>query len=137
MTYWDGTATVLHYTNGQLVAVEEPGDAITQFGYTDGLLHQVRGVLANDLIAKGKIVGNWDLTSTTIDYKWMSASPALEASNIRPAWAPVEKTPAGVYPAGSIPLVIKVTAMEAVRHIAIGAAIAAVRPRIAGATING
>lgn len=108
VTYWDGTATVLHYANGQLVAVEEPGDAVTQFGYTDGLLSQIRGVLANDLIRKAKIT-NPDLAWTTIGYTWVSASPALEASSIRPGWAPVDKTPAGVYPAGSVPLVVKVT----------------------------
>lgn len=108
VTYWDGTATVLHYTNGQLAAVEEPGSAVTQFGYTDGLLSQVRGVLANDLITAGKIAAT-DQTFTAIGYTWVQAATvAQEATNIRPPYVQVNKTN-GVYPAGAIPLVTKVT----------------------------
>jgi YD repeat-containing protein len=109
ITYWDNTSTVLHYVSGQLVAVEEPGTAITQFGYTDGLLAEVRGVLANDLIRAGKIADKKPETYTTIGYTWVQApSQAQQAANVRPPFVPVVKTN-GLYPAGSVPLVISVT----------------------------
>ena len=99
VTYWDGTATVVHYRDGQLAAVEEPGQAITQFGYTDGVLSQVRGVLANDLILAGK-VADAPQTFTAINYAWIAAAPYNAQSNIRPAFVTVQKSPAGVYPQG-------------------------------------
>jgi YD repeat-containing protein len=110
ITYWDNTSTLLHYVSGQLVAVEEPGTAITQFGYSDGLLAEVRGVLANDLILAGKMADKRPETYTTIGYTWVQApSQTQQASNVRPPYVPAAKTN-GLYPAGSVPLVTSVTA---------------------------
>jgi RHS repeat-associated protein len=109
IAYWDNTSTLLHYFSGQLVAVEEPDTAITQFGYADGLLAEVRGVLANDLILGGKIADKKPETYTTIGYTWVQApSQTQQGSNVRPPFVPVAKTN-GLYPAGSVPLVTSVT----------------------------
>jgi RHS repeat-associated protein len=54
INYWDGTTTELHYrSNGELGRIENPGNADTDFGYSNGLLVAERGVLANDAIAAG------------------------------------------------------------------------------------
>lgn len=40
--------TNLYYTNGQLAMIEDPGGERTTFGYTSGLLSQIRDSTAND-----------------------------------------------------------------------------------------
>ena len=90
-----------------LAGVEEPGGALTDFGYTDGLLTQVRGVLANDLLAAGKITDT-PAALTSIDYSWVQPATAGAQDNIRPGFVAAVKS-GGVYPQGSIPLVTAVT----------------------------
>lgn len=111
ISYWDGTATILHYLNGQIAAVEEPGQAFTRFGYQEGLLTTIQGVLANDLAQAGKIADS-AAARTEIGYAWLAATPVsapeAQQTNIRPAYTTATKTN-GVYPQGSIPVVTSVT----------------------------
>ena len=106
VSYWDGTATILHYAAGQLAAVEEPGADYAQFGYSQGLLTQIRGSLVNDTISHGKLTG-WTpaTTTTTIGYTWIAPSGAAGETNIRPTF-----TATSADTAGAIPMVTSVTA---------------------------
>ena len=112
VTYWDGTATILHYLNGQIAAVEEPGQAFTRFGHSEGLLTTIQGVLANDLVLAGKIADS-TAARTEISYAWLAATPVTapvaQQTNIRPSYSTVTKDANGVYPQGSIPVVTSVT----------------------------
>ncbi len=50
--YPDSSVTELHYnTTGQLAAILDPGDELTTFGYTGGLLSTIRDSVANDWLA--------------------------------------------------------------------------------------
>lgn len=109
ITYWDGTATILHYLNGQIAAVEEPGQAFTRFGYSEGLLTTIQGVLSNDLVLAGKIADS-TAARTEIGYAWLAATAVNgPQTNIRPAFQTVTKDGNGNYPQGSIPVVTSVT----------------------------
>jgi RHS repeat-associated protein len=104
--------TDLLYSNGLLSAVVEPGNAVTQFGYSGGLLTTVKAPLAVDwqnADPTNRYTGAISaLVSTQIAYGWVA--PSVSSTNIRPANVAATADSSGRYPAGSVPLVSSVTA---------------------------
>jgi RHS repeat-associated protein len=105
--YWDGTTTDVHYKNGLLGAVVEPGNEVTQFGYAEGLLTQVKSPMAVDWQGSAFASGTTDdLVSTKIAYTWVQPASGGTLGNVRPAFTAATAP----YPTGSIPFVTAVTA---------------------------
>ncbi|MGH9225106.1 MAG: RHS repeat domain-containing protein, partial [Acidimicrobiales bacterium] len=81
--YWDATSTALHYRAGQLARIVDPGDAVTDFGYTGGRVSDVRSPLAADAIAATALTGVTDVpaarTVVTYDGSGRVASVTLPA----------------------------------------------------------
>ncbi|MGV8979388.1 MAG: hypothetical protein ACOH17_15235 [Cellulomonas sp.] len=102
--------TNLLYSNGMLAAVVEPGNEVTQFGYTGGLMTTIKSPLAVDWqnadAANRSTASISALVSTSITYRWVQ--PTAGSTNIRPANAAATPNASGVYPAGSVPLVAAV-----------------------------
>jgi RHS repeat-associated protein len=86
---WDGTATDLWYVAGQLARIQDPGSAITDFAYSNGLLTSTRDQLAADAVAAG--VRPNDVTATTVfgydSNGWVTSvtQPAPTVGALRPA----------------------------------------------------
>lgn len=59
----DGTFTQLYYVSGQLARIVNPGNSVTDFGYSGGKLTAVRDPLAYDAVAAGLRPN--DYTATT------------------------------------------------------------------------
>jgi RHS repeat-associated protein len=67
VAYWDGTQTNLWYKAGQLMRLEDPGGEVTDFGYSGGLLTEVRDPLATDAVA-ASVRADDATTKTVIAY---------------------------------------------------------------------
>lgn len=101
--------TDLLYWKGMLSSVVEPGNEVTQFGYVNGLMTQVKSPLALDWQSvdptNRETFAVDQLVSTLISYRWVQPAGT---SNIRPAFAAATADVNGLYPAGSVPLVTSV-----------------------------
>ncbi|WP_275895924.1 MULTISPECIES: PA14 domain-containing protein [Amycolatopsis] len=88
ISYWDGTETLIWYSNGRLARIEDPGSADTDFGYdADGLLTYQRSPLVNDWVAVDPATRytNFDVM-TKIDYDKTSGKPkAVKVTEPQPA----------------------------------------------------
>jgi len=105
VAYWDGAVTNLDYNaGGQLAAVVDPGSEQTVFGYGNGLLTKVVNPLINDWVNAGN--GFTSVDETDIAYTFVNPA-AAGTTNIRPPFVAASGPP---YPAGSIPMAVKVTA---------------------------
>src|SRR5690606_881120 len=70
ISYPDSSETQLHYnTVGQLAAILDPGDELTTFGYTNGLLTTIRDSVANDWLA---FTGNPATANSTIEIAYVT-----------------------------------------------------------------
>ena len=67
--YWDGTQTLLWYRSGAIARIENPGNAMTDYGFNaDGTLAGIRDALAVDWAAQDPANRNIAETYTTVDY---------------------------------------------------------------------
>lgn len=95
ITSWDGEATSIFYASGLLARIENPGDVVTDFGYTDGRLDRVRDPLAADAIAAG-VRDDTDETRTLISYDGVGRIASIEG----PAPTPGAARPRHTYDYG-------------------------------------
>lgn len=78
IVYWDGSQTKLFYHRGNLVQVEDPGQELTQFGFTsNGLLDGLRDSRAIDWVAQDPATRNNDGAQYIVHYYDHTATKPL------------------------------------------------------------
>jgi len=107
VSYWDGTATTFGYnSNGQLIAVTNPGGLTSSFAYdSDNRLADIRDALANDYLAAGGSAGTaaacpsgtTGLSVTPTDTQVCYNSSGQVATVVQPAPTPGAARPTRTY----------------------------------------
>ncbi|MBP2325458.1 RHS repeat-associated protein [Kibdelosporangium banguiense] len=97
IAYWDGRQSVLWYRAGNLARIVDPGEEVTDFGYTsEGVLQRVRDPLLNDWIAAD--LANRDLPALATEIAYIDHDGRKKASTVtQPPPAVGQPRPAHAY----------------------------------------